>query len=85
MFTFSQKRIYYFHRTPAPSGREGGRKKEGKEGVGREEGGKEGLRGEREILKDQYNISSSLTNITAETGRLFKSFINLSSCLKLWS
>ena len=38
-------------------------------------------KGEEKILKDQYNISSSLCSIMTGKGHLFKSFINLCSCL----
>lgn len=38
-------------------------------------------KGEEKILKDQYNISSSLCSIMTGKGHLFKFFINLCSCL----
>lgn len=41
-------------------------------------------REKRKIMKDRHNIISSLINMSGE-GHLFKTSINLCSCLKLWS
>lgn len=46
-------------------------------------GKKENKEGEGKILKDEYNMSSSLCNIIAGQGHLFEFFINIESCFKL--
>lgn len=68
MLTFPYKELYYFYRKKKkkPEGGREGRRKGRKKGTG----GTRKRKGKRKILKGQYNIGSSLTNIMAGKGHL---------------